>query len=173
METESITFLLRLVSTILNPLHDGYPLPEIRERMVQFLALAEELKQDIHANTVKIKLQGILNLMDLDDATTEMNGTVWGHNDGDERNVVPDMDTFDVNVHFMTTLLLVYFREYDKAAELFMTHGDAQAKAFPGLLDGMYARYRDVCNGSEHQEQKVQTTCQQCPQKNQSIDQTR
>jgi len=120
--------------SILKPLHDGFPLTTIKDRCIKFLALADELKQEAHAGTVKIGLQGILNLMALDEETTDVNGTVC---QVDEL----EMETFGNQVNFMKLLLLVYFREYDNAAKMAIKDGDALDKDFPGPHDGMYEAF--------------------------------
>jgi len=115
---------------ILNPFHDGHPLPQIKDRCKDFLLLAEDLKQEIHGVTVKVKFQAMLNLMGLDKETTELNGTVYQVNEH-------DMKTHSTTIIHHQLLLLVHFREYEKAAELALSRGNAFEKEHPGLQDGM------------------------------------
>ena len=72
--------------------------------------------------------------MGLDDETTEMTGTVCNSEE-------IDMAIFGIGVQFVKLSLLVYFREYEEAAKIFMNQGDAHDKAFPGLLDGMHEAF--------------------------------
>ena len=84
---------------------DGIPLPTIKDRCIKLLSLAEELKLEIHGAVVKIRLQCILNLMGLDDETTELNGSVLRLEELDE--------TANPGIHLIQLLLLVYFGAYE------------------------------------------------------------
>ena len=104
----------------------GKPLCPILTAGTQSIYLMEEVKQDEQVTASQMFCQTIANLMGKSDQTTLLQGD-WFNSVG---WTPPSQLEGDLNFHRLA--LLVYFGDFEAAAELALRHGDSFEKKAPG-----------------------------------------
>lgn len=117
-------------------LHDGYlpyvmgkPLGTILAKCESCVSQMEELRQKEQTNVMQMLWQAIINLMERSSETASLKGTIF------------DCETFEARtplvrgfLELMKSDLLVFFGDFQSAAQLALKRGDRFGQAAPGHL---------------------------------------
>jgi predicted ATPase len=128
--TEIAMWNMLMHSTIL-PYHMGKSLFSIKEDVLQTIAQMEELKQTDQAMYAKMWCQGVLNLIGKSKETVLLKGDIYDSEAFASQNAGPSRRLY---LGMITSELLIFFGEFERAAEMALARGSIFATLFPGHI---------------------------------------
>jgi predicted ATPase len=126
--TDIAMWNLLMHSTVL-PYHMGKSLPSIEEDALQTIAQMEELKQTNQALYTKMWCQGVLNLIGKSNETVLLKGDIF-----DSEAFASQNPAHRLYLGMITSELLIFFGDFERAAEMALARGRSFAMLFPGHI---------------------------------------
>lgn len=108
------------------PTQMGKPLTSIEENLSRSIAQMEELQQEDQALYMRMQGQMVLNLMGKSDETVLLKGQLF-----DSEGWVPATPNHSAVLEYQQLSLFVYFKDFEKGADLALSYGNQFAQNFP------------------------------------------